>query len=118
MELFVSLDGVGLSVVNSKPDEVAYIKLRRYVSPSHGFYDSCPVHYGENSQIFQITNHMSKGRWVKFAYFPSGPSGRRSSVCSMKDVGAFALPPRWDVALISESLVLYIIERCEIYPII
>ena len=67
MELFVSLDGVGLSLVNSKPDEVAYIKLRRYVRPIHGFYDS-PVHYGGNSQIFQITSQMSKGRWVKFAY--------------------------------------------------
>ena len=118
MELFVSLDGVGLSLVNSKPDEVAYIKLRRYVRPSHEFYDSCPAHYGENSQIFQITNQMSKGRWVKFAYLPSGPSGRRSSVCSMKDVGAFPLPPGWDVAFISESLALYIIERIEIYRII
>ena len=34
MELFVSLDGVGLSLVNSKPDELVYIKLRRCVS--HG----------------------------------------------------------------------------------
>lgn len=31
MELFMSLDGVGLSLVNSKPDEVAYITLSRYV---------------------------------------------------------------------------------------
>lgn len=53
MELFMSLDGVGLSLVNSKPDEVAYIKLRRYVSPSRG---SCPVHYGENSDLF---NHLA-----------------------------------------------------------
>lgn len=30
MELFMSLDGVGLSLVNSKPDEVAYITLSRY----------------------------------------------------------------------------------------
>jgi len=37
MELFISLDGVGLSLVNSKPDEVAYIKLRRYVSRVTGF---------------------------------------------------------------------------------
>ena len=27
----MSLDGVGLSLVNSKPDEVAYITLSRYV---------------------------------------------------------------------------------------
>lgn len=34
MEVFISLDGVGLSLVNSKPDEVAYITLSRYVSLS------------------------------------------------------------------------------------
>lgn len=65
MELFVSLDGVGLSLVNRKPDEVAYIKLRRYVTPSHGFYGSCPAHYGDNSQIFQIPNQLCKRRLVK-----------------------------------------------------
>ena len=32
MELFVSLDGVSLSLVNSKPDEMAYITLSRYVT--------------------------------------------------------------------------------------
>ena len=32
MELFVSLDGVGLSLVNGKPDEVAYITLSRFVA--------------------------------------------------------------------------------------
>ena len=56
MELFISLDGVGLSLVNSKPDEVAYIKLRRYVSSSHVFLCSCPVHYVENSDL---SNHYA-----------------------------------------------------------
>lgn len=30
-ELFVSLDGVGLSLMNNKPEEVANITLSRYV---------------------------------------------------------------------------------------
>ena len=30
MEVFISLDGVGLSLVNGKPDEISYITLSRY----------------------------------------------------------------------------------------
>lgn len=34
----MSLDGVGLSLVNSKPDEMAYITLSRYVTKFLAIY--------------------------------------------------------------------------------
>ena len=40
MELFVSLDGVGLSLVNGKPDEVAYITLSRFVTKDQQFFNN------------------------------------------------------------------------------
>ena len=49
MEVFMSLDGVGLSLVNSKPDEVAYITLSRYVFSSVACYRSLGIQSFSNS---------------------------------------------------------------------
>ena len=51
----MSLDGVGLSLVNSKPDEVAYITLSRYL---HTFlYTGICIHY-----LVQVTTYITLSR--------------------------------------------------------
>lgn len=51
----MSLDGVGLSLVNSKPDEVAYITLSRCVNPSV----ACSKALGERILIYPTLHQLS-----------------------------------------------------------
>ena len=49
------LDGVGLSLVNNKPDEVAYITLSRYVMKSLANSSVYTLKKQNNNNYFQIS---------------------------------------------------------------